>query len=606
MVAIQVGQAAIKYFVGGGDAAGNPLAPVPVSTDGSAGPGAGAAPSASGRVQAPQVPNLLPLWESGTVFDAHLYVTGTGHLHIDTTSSIFPHTSYQQLKLGDWSWAHEWNTEVVLPRSVQRNGTLFLDTFLVRNGSPIDPRQPGFSAEDVYHNRQPLMKYEKQKRIRAERSLLGSSGGDGNKQVVLEETVEEAKAMDNAMPIIPYYHPNITLAVIGNAGAIPQAQLTPVVARYIDSISPAEGTLNPRFYPIVFPNKFWQLKSQSFPVNETVPSVKLNVKLEPMGMQKFQIFATMDESFSQAANNPMGGGAGASEFDEVKRVLLETNIFLLATTIIVTALHSIFELLAFKNDVTHWRNRKDQTGVSIRTILTNVVVQLIITLYLFDNNQDTSFMILFGQGTGLLIEAWKITKAVDISFVRATSGILPVKLFIKDKHVLSAQEKATKEYDALAFKYVTWGTTPLLIGYTIYSLMYEHHRGWYSFVISTLTSFVYMFGFVQLIPQLIINWKLKSVAHMPVRSLTYKFLNTIVDDFFSFVIKMPLLHRLACFRDDVVFIILLYQMYIYKVDPNRENEYGQVLDEKTTHPETSEKAKEDAKARAIEETKKDK
>ena len=76
------------------------------------------------------------------------------------------------------------------------------------------------------------MKYEKQKRIRAERSLLGSgSGVDGNKQVVLEETVEEAKAMDNAMPIIPYYHPNITLAVIGNAGAIPQAQLTPVVAR---------------------------------------------------------------------------------------------------------------------------------------------------------------------------------------------------------------------------------------------------------------------------------------------------------------------------------------------------------------------------------------
>ena len=74
------------------------------------------------------------------------------------------------------------------------------------------------------------MKYEKQKRIRAERSLLGSSGGDG-KQVVLEETVEEAKAMDNAMPIIPYYHPNITLAVIGNAGAIPQAQLTPVVAK---------------------------------------------------------------------------------------------------------------------------------------------------------------------------------------------------------------------------------------------------------------------------------------------------------------------------------------------------------------------------------------
>ena len=41
-------------------------------------------------------------------------------------------------------------------------------------------------------------------------------------------------------------------------------------------------------------------------------------------------------------------------------------------------------------------------------------------------------------------------------------------------------------------------TIPCLAAYTVYSLMYETHRGWYSFVISTLTSFVYMFGFVRI------------------------------------------------------------------------------------------------------------
>lgn len=46
-----------------------------------------------------------------------------------------------------------------------------------------------------------------------------------------------------------------------------------------------------------------------------------------------------------------------------------------------------------------------------------------------------------------------------------------------------------------------------------------------------------------MIPGLYINYKLKSVAHMPARTLVYKFLNTIVDDFFSFVVTMPLLHR---------------------------------------------------------------
>lgn len=35
-----------------------------------------------------------------------------------------------------------------------------------------------------------------------------------------------------------------------------------------------------------------------------------------------------------------------------------------------------------------------------------------------------------------------------------------------------------------------------------------------------------------------------------------------------------MLHRLACFRDDVVFVILIYQRWIYRIDPNRENEFG--------------------------------
>jgi len=75
-------------------------------------------------------------------------------------------------------------------------------------------------------------------------------------------------------------------------------------------------------------------------------------------------------------------------------------------------------------------------------------------------------------------------------------------------------------------------------------------------------------------PQLFINYKLKSVAHLPWRMMTYKSLNTFIDDIFAFVIKMPTMYRLGCFRDDIVFFIFLYQRYIYKEDPNRVNEYG--------------------------------
>lgn len=117
---------------------------------------------------------------------------------------------------------------------------------------------------------------------------------------------------------------------------------------------------------------------------------------------------------------------------------------------------------------------------------------------------------------------------------------------------------------------------PCFLGYTIYSVLYEEHKGWYSFVISTLVGFVYAFGFISMTPQLFINYKLKSVAHMPWKTFMYKALNTFIDDLFAFVVKMPIMHRIACLRDDVVFLVYLYQKWIYPEDKRRRNEFGQV------------------------------
>jgi Cleft lip and palate transmembrane protein 1 (CLPTM1) len=86
----------------------------------------------------------------------------------------------------------------------------------------------------------------------------------------------------------------------------------------------------------------------------------------------------------------------------------------------------------------------------------------------------------------------------------------------------------TREYDEIAFNYLSYALFPLLGGYTIYSMMYEEHKGWYSFIVGTLVGFVYMFGFISMTPQLFINYKLKSVAHMPWKTFMYKALNTFI------------------------------------------------------------------------------
>ncbi|XP_073704100.1 lipid scramblase CLPTM1L-like isoform X2 [Garra rufa] len=77
-----------------------------------------------------------------------------------------------------------------------------------------------------------------------------------------------------------------------------------------------------------------------------------------------------------------------------------------------------------------------------------------------------------------------------------------------------------------------------------------------------------------MVPQLFINYKLKSVAHLQWSIFMYKGLNTFISDVFSGIITTPGPHQLACFRDDVVFLIYLYQRRIYPTSKSRSRDYG--------------------------------
>lgn len=225
-------------------------------------------------------------------------------------------------------------------------------------------------------------------------------------------------------------------------------------------------------------------------------------------------------------------------------------------------------------------------------------MQAVIFLYLMDNSDNTSWMILASQGFGILLEAWKITKTVNVRLrpppASSFWSFLPYVIVFEDKHKLSETEEKTKEYDEIAFRYLYIIAVPLLLAYAAYSLMYNTHKSWYSYIIETLVGSVYAYGFLMMVPSLYINYRLKSVAHMPGKAMAYKFLNTFIDDLFAFTVKMPWLHRLATLRDDVIFFIWLYQGWKYKVDYKRVNEFGQGGDsdeeeEPTTAPKLEEK-----------------
>ncbi|KAL3448522.1 cleft lip and palate transmembrane protein 1-domain-containing protein [Aspergillus insuetus] len=520
---------------------------------------------------------IAPIWPPNSDLDISIYVSPS--IVLPSLKSLPAQSLVLEEKkfgLGNYSDVREVDTTIQLPKEVQQNGTLWAHFLVGLSGHQLDPTAKDYSTDSAVHFFRPLNQYLPKKKTKKLKNLLAS------------DEVEEEE--DDGLPdvsVSSYYHPNFTISVIPDSANMKYRQIHPAIRRHTQleatGARDASGQ-NGWYYPIVYLNTFWQLKTHMQELNSTVETVPLRFTLNNLQNWKFSMIASIDDNAKQTAKQAAygqstpGGGDG-SEFEMIKEVLLDTNIWLLGTTGVVTILHMIFETLAFKNDISHWRKKKDVVGTSVRTILANVFMQGVIFLYLVDNSENTSWMILASQGFGILLEAWKITKTVDVRLrpppANSFFSFLPYVIVFEDKHKLTETEKKTQEYDEIAFRYLYIIAVPLLGAYAAYSLMYNTHKSWYSYIIETLVGSVYAYGFLMMVPSLYINYRLKSVAHMPGKAMTYKFLNTFIDDLFAFTVKMPWLHRLATLRDDVIFFIWLYQSYKYKVDYTRVNEFGQ-------------------------------
>jgi len=525
-----------------------------------------------------QVPQMIaPIWPDNSQVDIIVTVSPsfmpTPLENVPKGTIVFDEKHF---RIGNFTDSRSSNRIINIPREVQRNGTLWGHFYVGLSGSLLDPTQQGYDTGTAYHFVFPITEYIPKKKVTKTRSLL--AGKDET------EAEEEPEELASSGPVLAnYYHPNISLSFIPNSGVFSFPQSHPAVRQFLvlESTGARDGSgQNAWYYPILFVNKFWQLKSHMTLLNETVETMPIHIDLNNLADWKFKTMASIDLSAKEAARQaaqgtPITGGSDGSEIEMIKEIFIDTNPILLGITVVVSIAHMILETLAFGSDIAHYRKKKDNVGISVRSILANVFMQTIIFLYLIDQSQNTSWMILGTQGVGILIELWKITTVVNVRLRPALGSVIPYRISLEDKHKLSDTEQKTKEYDEIAFKYMYIAGVPLLIGYAMYSLIYETHKSWYSFIITSLVGSVYAYGFLMMVPSLYINYRLKSVAHMPGKAMMYKFLNTFIDDLFAFTIKMPFLHRLATFRDDIIFFIYLYQRWAYKVDYTRVNEFGQ-------------------------------
>ncbi|KAM5146782.1 putative lipid scramblase CLPTM1 [Mantella aurantiaca] len=517
--------------------------------------------NASTGTPRPPSRNLFP---KDTLMDLHVFLSEKEHFtEFNSSAALF--WEQRDLVYGDWSsgengdGCYEQYSEVSVPEVVQNNGSFYIHIYLTKSGFHPDPsRKAVYRRLATVHTSRMLNKYKRKRFLKTKNLLTGETEVD-------PEIIKRAEDF-GPIEIISHWHPNITINIVDDHTPWVQGSVPPPLDQYVkfDAVS---GD----YYPILYFNDYWNLQKDYSPVNSSVMTLPLRVSFCPLSLWRWQLYAAQN---SRSPWNFLGEDLyeqSDEEQDSIKVALLETNPYLLALTITVSIVHSIFEFLAFKNDIQFWNSRQSLEGLSVRSVIFGVFQSLVVLLYILDN--ETNFVVQVSVGIGLLIDFWKITKVMDVKLDREhkIAGIFP-RLILKDKSTYV--ESSTKVYDDMAFRYLSWILFPLLGCYAVYSLLYLEHKGWYSWVLGMLYGFLLTFGFITMTPQLFINYKLKSVAHLPWRMLTYKALNTFIDDLFAFVIKMPMMYRIGCLRDDVVFFIYLYQRWIYRVDPTRLNEFG--------------------------------
>ncbi|CAK9828707.1 Lipid scramblase CLPTM1L [Anthophora retusa] len=416
-----------------------------------------------------------------------------------------------------------------IPRRTRNNGTLFLHII-------VSPTSKQNKKSIVNAQKDPYITYTA---IRMTQYIIPEAEAFN---LLGEKSLDPKEKIRNLENPVTHIKSRVTFTIMTDDVNLPVHNVPMELVNHLKII---QGRT---FLPIVY-HDFLQSRYRDLvkimPRNNTV---NITLEYSPISLGKLRLLLHMEDTMQNL------GDFGFSEknVDAVKGIFAETNIYVLVGAVFIAAIHMLFDFLAFKNDVSYWRKKDDLVGLSKRTVICQGFSQTVIFLYLVE--EGSSLLILVSAGIGCLIEMWKLRKMLKLRLKKGDDNMAEIK---------------TREFDAESMRYLSYLLYPLVVGGGIYSLLYQPHKSWYSWSINSLVNGVYAFGFLFMLPQLFVNYKLKSVSHLPWRTFMYKAFNTFIDDIFAFIISTPTAHRIACFRDDVVFLIYLYQRWLYPVDKSR-------------------------------------
>ncbi|CAH2050127.1 unnamed protein product, partial [Iphiclides podalirius] len=425
------------------------------------------------------------------------------------------------------------NVNLKIPRKTRNNGTLYMHAVLL-DESRLYRDFTELRETEAMHTL-PLVSYVEPQA--ATFNLLKDDMGND------KEVYKSIKPFSHISTLVP-------LSVLTDKLNLP--------AKIPGELLPYMRVRNGKFLPIIIHNVLKSRINHLQLLNNSMSDVNITVTVTPTSYGSLRLALHVRLALEQLHSL----GFSEKDVDDVKGIFEDTNLYLLSATVLIASFHLLFDFLAFKNDVSFWRRKRSLAGLSARTVLWRAFSQLIIFFYLLD--EQTSLLVLIPAGISAVIELWKVTKVLH---VRVAVSRWRVRVWREVR--TDAGEQSTARADAEAMRYLAMLLYPLCAAGALYSLLYEPHKGWYSWALHSTVNGVYAFGFLFMLPQLFVNYRLRSVAALPWRAFMYKAFNTFIDDVFAFIITMPTAHRVACFRDDLVFLVYLYQRWLYPVDKTR-------------------------------------
>jgi len=363
--------------------------------------------------------------------------------------------------------------------------------------------------------------------------------------------------------------PRVSVQLVADWTIWPQPALPDHIKQHLQITRRSGGSGGGGSYlPLVNAVQMGVKQYELIQINQTskndFPDVPVEVETTSLGRWAF--YALMEDSFRLHRTLGM---IEDGDMDDVRSLLTETSPELLGLTMVISLIHLLFDALAFKSDIAFWRHIDDAQGISIESAALGLVGQLIVALYL--QEQSASALVLFPSYIGLVISLWKLVKLVSMRRRRR-------EVSAKGDETRGSSTDDT-ETERIALKYMAVVLAPLVVAYSFWTLVREDHWSWYSWGISSLASCVYAGGFALMTPQIFLNYRLKSVAHLDWSALWFRAFNTFIDDFFAYLIPMPGLARVAVLRDDLVFIIFLYQRWLYPARRDSNMEYAKSKDD---------------------------